>query len=299
MNAITQKFATSGQIKQINRFGSDAIEKVLAELGLDNPGAQRVIEHGDDFAEAIRMAAITSLKDLSVSDKFKDEEVTSNYGYLSGYCKPKSITEQCNILRQIFPGVGFADEKLAEQPLPANAEGWFAIPKWQTIAPTYGKAVQKVLDAVKKARKGKFYNYREGQLGPQYLRQSQKSAKAFQKLGDEQKDYDILVVPTQFGLRHRGRSVRRAREVMNASEFGLGAFAIGIMILTHPERLMNYDDLWIDCVGDEYAPGADGDFSGAPDFVFDGGGVRFGACWVDGADGSCGSASGFFPAVEP
>ena len=230
MNAITQKSATSGQIKQINRFGSDAIEKVLAELGLDNPGAQRVIEHGDDFAEAIRMAAITSLKDLSVSDKFKDEEVTSNYGYLSGYRKPKSITEQCNILRQIFPGVGFADEKLAERAIPANAEGWFAIPKWQTIAPTYGEAVQKVLDAIKKARNGKFYNYREGQLGPDRLRQSAKTEKVFQTLGDEQKDYDILVVAAQFGLRHRGRSVRRAREVMQVNESGLGAFAIGIMI---------------------------------------------------------------------
>jgi len=53
----------------------------------------------------------------------------------------------------------------------------------------------------------------------------------------EIKHHDILVVPAQFGLRHRGRSVRRVREVMNANEFGLGVFAIGIMLLTHPERL--------------------------------------------------------------
>src|SRR3989338_8365363 len=252
MQTITQ--ATAGQIKQINRFASDAVEKVLTELGLDNPGAQRVIEHGDDFAEAIRTAAISSLKGLSVSDKFKIEEVASNYGYLSGYRKPKSITEQCNILRQIFPGVGFADEKLAERPVPTGAEGWFAIPKWQTIAPTYGEAVQKVLDAIKKARNGKFYNHREGQLGPDRLRQSAKTERVFQKFGDEQKDHDILVVAAQFGIRHRGRSVRRAREVIvsTSGEFGLGAFAVGIMILTHPERLMNYDDLWIDCAGDEF-----------------------------------------------
>jgi hypothetical protein len=32
---------------------------------------------------------------------------------------------------------------------------------------------------------------------------------------------------------------------MNANECGLGAFAIGIMLLTHPERLKHYDDLWI------------------------------------------------------
>ena len=271
MNAITQTTATAGQVKQINRFGSDAIEKVLAELGLDNPGAQRVIEHGDDFAEAIRTAAITSLKDLSVSDKYKDEEVQSNYAYPKGY-KVKGITEQTNILRQLFPGIGFADEKIAEQPLPTNAEGWFAIPKWQTLAPTYGEAVEKVLAMI--ASKRKFYNYRDGQLGAEYLRQHAKTVKMFQQLGDEQKDFDILVVPAQFGLRHKGRSVRRAREVFAANEFGLGAFAIGIMLLTHPEREVQWEQLHVDCAGDEFAPEADGDFSRAPLFsVFNDGEV--------------------------
>ena len=295
MNAITQSVATAGQIKQINRFGSDAIEKVLAELGLDNPGAQRVIEHGDEFAEAIRNAAIASLKDLSVSDKFKDEEVESNYGYLSGY-KPKGITEQTNRLRELFPGIGYANEKLAEATLPPNAEGWFAIPRWEKIAPTYNEAVQKVLDLIKQTRDGKFYNYREGQLGPKQLRQHARTVSVFQKLGDEQKDNDILVVPAQFGLRHRGRSVRRAREVMQSNEFGLGAFAIGIMILTHPERLMNYDDLYIDCAGDEFDdPGADVRFGHAPVFRFYGGKVKFVTDWFDVANGHYGSASAFVP----
>lgn len=296
MQTITQ--ATSGQIKQINRFGSDAIEKVLGELGLDNPGAQRVIEHGYEFVEAVRTAALASLKDLSVSDKFKNEEVKSNYGYLSGYRKPKSITEQCNILRQIFLGVGFADEKLSEREVPKHAEGWFAIPKWQTVAPTYSEAVQKVLDAIKKARNGKFYNYRDGQINDQRLRQSDKAktAAVFQKLSDEQKDHDILVVAAQFGIYHRGRSVRRAREVFVSNEFGLGAFAVGIMILTHAERLQHYEDLWIDCVGDEFDdPGAAVRFDRAPCFCFGVGRVEFATFWFDIAYGYCGSASAFVP----
>jgi hypothetical protein len=294
MTTITQQSATTGQIKQINRFGSDSIEKVLGELGLDNPGAQRVIEHGDDFAEAIRTAAITSLKNLSVTDKYKNEEVASNYGYLSGYRKPKSITEQCNILRQIFPGVGFADEKLTERAVPANAEGWFAIPKWQTIAPTYSEAVQKVLAKISETRKGKFKNWREGELGPDRLKQSAMAEKMFQTLGDEQKDHDILVVAAQFGIRHRGRSVRRAREVFSQNEFGLGSLAVGIMILTHAERLQHYDDLWIDCAGDEFDdPDADVRFDHAPYFSFGGGKVEFGASWFDIAIGPYGSASAF------
>jgi hypothetical protein len=226
--------------------------------------------------------------------QFSDEEVGSTYGYPSGY-KPKGITEQTNILRQLFPGVGFADEKLAERPVPAGAEGWFAIPKWQPIAPTYGEAVEKVLAKISETRKGKFKNWREGELGPDYLKQSAKTEKIFQTLGDEQKDHDILVVTAQFGLRHRGRSVRRAREVMNFSEYGLGAFAVGIMLLTHPERLMNYDDLYVDCTGDEYAPLADGGFSRAPLFYFDGDRVRFYAGWFDNAHAVSGSASAFLP----
>src|SRR3989338_606474 len=296
MNAITQTTATAGQVKQINRFGSDAIEKVLAELGLDNPGAQRVIEHGDDFAEAIRTAAITSLKDLSVSDKYKDEEVQSNYAYPKGY-KVKGITEQTNILRQLFPGIGFADEKIAEQPLPTNAEGWFAIPKWQTLAPPYGEAAEKVLAMI--ASKRKFYNYRDGQLGADHLRQHGKSVEGFGKLGDEQKangqPCDILVVPAQFGLRHKGRSVRLVREVFTESEFGLGAFAIGIMVLTHPERLVQWEQLHVDCAGDEFSSDAEGDFSfsRAPLFVFYDGKVKFYARWYDRARENCGSASAF------
>lgn len=297
MNAITQNQtnATPGQIKQIGRFATDAVEKILAEFGLDNPGAQRVIEHGDEFASGIRETVTALLKDLSVSDKFKDEEVESSYDYLSGY-KPKGITEQTNRLRELFPGIGYADEKLADGTLPPNAEGWFAIPKWEKIAPTYNEAVQKVLDMIKQTRGGKFYNYRDGQLGPERLRQTAKTAGVFQKLGDEQKDHDILVVPAQFGIRHRGRSVRRAREVFASGEFGLGAFAIGIMILTHPERLMNYDDLWIDCSGDEYDdPDSDVRFGHAPSFSFGGGRVEFVTYWFDDAYDYCGSASGFVP----
>jgi hypothetical protein len=292
MNAITQTAATAGQVKQINRFGSDAIEKVLAELGLDNPGAQRVIEHGDEFAEAIRNAALESLKDLSVTDKYKDEEVKSTYVYPSGH-KVKGITEQTNILRQLFPGVGFANEKLAEAELPQHAEGWFAIPKWQTIAPTYNEAVLKVLEALKKSRKDGFYNYRDGELGSEYLRQHQRTVTAFEKLAAEQPDHDILVVPAQFGLRHRGRSVRRAREVFQTNEFGLGAFAVAIMILTHPERFTKYEDLCVDCSGDEYAPGAVGGFSGAPYFFWYVGKLRFDTLWASDVYDLFGSVSGF------
>ncbi len=112
-------------------------------------------------------------------------------------------------------------------------------------------------------------------------------------LGEAQKGFDTLVVPAQFGIRHRGRSVRRARETFTANEFGLGPFETGCMLLTHPERLEDYDDLWPDCAGSEYAPGEDGDFSGAPYFYFGDGEVGFGTSWVGHAREGFGSASAF------
>lgn len=39
---------------------------------------------------------------------------------------------------------------------------------------------------------------------------------------------------------------------MSWNEFGLGAYEISIMLLTHPERLKYRRDLGIGCVGDEY-----------------------------------------------
>jgi len=296
MKMLTHAQATDGQIRQIARVASDAAEKAVRDYAnLNKAGAQRV--HGNpEFAVRIREATILALADLSVSDKFKNEEAASNYGYLSGYRKPKSITEQVQILSQIFPGVGNALEKLAERAIPANAEGWFAIPKWQTIAPTYSEAVEKVLDAIKKARNGKFQNYRDGQINGERLRQSARTASVFQKLGDEQKDHDILVVAAQFGIRHRGRSVRRVREVFSQNEFGLGAYACGIMILTHAERLEHLDDLWIDCAGDEFDdPDAVVRFARAPCFLFRVGRVRFGTRWFGHADEGYGSASAFVP----
>ncbi len=102
--------------------------------------------------------------------------------------------------------------------------------------------MQKVLEMIKQTRGGKFHGYLERMLGPKHLRQHAKTAAAFQKLGEAQEGYDILVVPAQFGFAHRGRSVRRAREVMSALEFGLGLFAVGIMLLTHENRLQAFKE---------------------------------------------------------
>lgn len=287
---MTTMLITQGQIKQVKRLTEDAVDSAIAESILDKGALQTLIENGDELQADIT----ASMRRLSVSNQFADEEVLSNYGYLSGY-KPKGITEQTNRLRQLISDVGYANEKLAEQPLPPNAEGYFTILRWQKIASTYGEAMQKMLDLIKQTRDGKFYNYRKGKLGPRYLRQHPKTAKAFDKLGNEQKDYDMLMVACQFGKLHAGKSVRRAREVMNSYQFSLDPFAVACMLLTHPERLQHLDDLWIDCGGTEYSDEGDERFESAPFFNFDDGEVEFVTHYVGDAYGYFGSASALLP----
>ncbi len=284
---------TSGQVKQYKRFIEDIAERALKEISIDKDGIQRVIEKGNDLQEAI----MAKIKELSISNQFADEEMKSSYVYPAEY-RPKPLEEQISILRGYWPKLNPSKQiiELERKPLTPGAEALFAIVCWQTLASTYGDALEKeVFPAIKTQREGKFYNWREGKLGPQYLRQHARTLEMFQTLGERQKDHDVLVVSTQFGLRHRGRSVRRAREIFIFNEFGLGAFAVGIMLLTHPERLVSYDDLCIDCPGDEYSPDADGQFDGAPYFNFDDGEVKFDTDWSDDAHGRYGSVSAFLP----
>ena len=108
-----------------------------------------------------------------------------------------------------LPGLR-GDPQFAGRPLPELAEGWFAIPRWQALGPTYEAALERALDLLTTARRGRFFNYRRGRLGGKVLRQHEKTAASLASLAAEQAGSDILMVPAQFGLRHAGRSIRRA-----------------------------------------------------------------------------------------
>jgi hypothetical protein len=303
MESITLEIATDEQKVQIHRIVEDATRKAIKVLGLGKPNAQRVIVNGDELANTI----IDKIRELSTTDQFKDEEVESNYGYLSGY-QPgiQDLDRQIARLKDLFPGLSDANLEFLELvksgkvELPPNTEKWGAVPNWKKcldlFGPVYNDGVQKVLDKIRETRNGAFYNYRNGQIGPDRLRQSKHSVAFWDRLIEAQGNPDIIIVPFQFGLLYRGNSVRRAREKFLASEFGLGCFAIGCLILTHEERLRHFDDLWIDCSGDEYDdPDADGGFSDAPFFLWNGCKLGFGAVWFVDANAYCGSVSAFLP----
>lgn len=291
-----------------------AVELAMNKVDPDKEGTQKLLGQGDEIGSAMNDFIIAQVQKYSIPNQFADEETESKYGYLSGY-KPKGedLDRQITVLQGLFPGLGGPNLDYLQKvksgviKTPKHSEKFFAVVNiWKDNRPagfgtTYSEALQKVLDTIKQTRNGKFYNYREGQIDEKHIRQSTRTLKFFRELSEAQGDPDILIVSAQFGIRHRGRSDRRAREVFLKNEFGLGAFAVGIMILTHAERLQHYDDLWIDCAGDEWSCEADGVFDRAPVFLFffRDGGVRFGSRRVDFARDHGGSASGFLPVLFP
>ena len=267
-------------------------EAVYNKLNLDKASARRIVRRGSELQNGF----VKLMADFSMSNQYADEEVNSDCLYSEKYQGPRPIEEQINTLAKIFNlDPNHALELARNLPeLPIGAEGWFASLDWKKIALTYGEVVEKmVLAAIKSQRN--FYNHRDGQLGANYLRPHARTSRMLQKFRDQ---YNlpvggaILIVPAQLGLRHRGRSVRRARSVFATNEFGLGAVAVGCVLLTHPELETRWEHLQFDCAGDEYTLGDGAGWQLAPFFHF-ASSLKFGVRFYDCAHKRYGSATGF------
>jgi hypothetical protein len=294
---MSQTLITSRDPKGLHAVG--LFEAVYNKSKLDDARAQRLNERGGELQDGIAKL----IAELTTSNQYANEEVRSSYTYPKEYKGPKPIVDQIKAIAKIFGlDPSHAVEFVKNLPaLPEGAEGWFAIPSVDALAkkhfPEVTDPAQKYCQAVqlvhaKIAASRSFYNYREGQITPAQLRVHARTAHALDLIAETQKG-DILIVAAQLCMRHRGKSVRRAREVFVANEFGLGSLAVGSIVLTHPERLVRWEELDMDCSGDEFAPGADGDFSNAPLFYFNDGKVQFNAHWCDRAYELYGSASAF------
>ena len=293
--------STEEQWKQIKRVIEDAVPKAVVivrkKFPVDKNGAQTILMSGDQIQDAVVDAIIAKFKELTITDQYADEVAESQYTYPPEYSL-KSLPQQIEVLLKHFPDLKvektleFIDKVLPTLKLPDGAEGCFAIPSWEKIAPTYHAAVQRILSVLASARK--FHNYRENQLDEKHLRQHARTIAYLAKLAEGQNG-DILIIPAQFGMKHRGESTRRARETFRFDEFGFGWFAVGCMYLTHPDRAVRFEELDTDCPGDEFSDEAVGDFSSAPRFVFHSGQLKTGSLDVSIAYDGYGSVSGFLP----
>ena len=297
---------TSPLITSNDPKGQDAVAKFCAaynKMGFNPDSAQRLNESGE-FWQGLKAL----MAQHSVSNQFAGEEVPLSYTYPKEYHGVKPIGAQVDAIAKAFGlSLGYTsdwiEKVLPTLALPEGAEGWFAIPSVDAIAKRhfpqvtdtaerYCCAVLRLFDIIGKSRS--FYNYREGKITPRQLRQHARTLHALGLIVEQQKG-DILIVPAQFGHRHRGRSVRRARECFIANEFGLGVLAVGSMFLNHSERYVRWEELDTDCSGDEFAPRVDGVFSEFPVLCFYDGGLGFSARGVSLANSFYGSVSGFVP----
>jgi hypothetical protein len=283
---------TEQQNRQLQEYLGEAVLDAYrtAIEQLDRHSAQAVLEMDRKLKREVADAVVEIIHRHTVSDKFKDEEAGSNRVYPPTY-RVRPVEVQVTELKKLFPALGTCLEKLARKPLPEGAEAWFAIPRWQALAPTYNEAVEIVLGVL--ATKRKFSNRIIGRLSDKYLRQSERSMLAEKILAEQQEGNDILVVGAQAGMLHRGCSARRTRVAMAGNEYALGVFSIVCMLLTHTERLSSGDTLMIDCGGDEYSVRGDYTFDRVPLFDYDIGGIEFSIFYEDRARNLWGTPTAF------
>lgn len=240
------------------------------------------------------------------SNRFKDESVKSNYGFLSGNGPGvMDINRQITKLQQLFPGLNDANPEYLEKikigmvQLPYYFTMWGAVPNWKNrpdlFGSIYNDGVQKILDKIQEILKSRFNNSLDGQIGPDYLRQSQRSIEFWDWLIQEQGNTDVILIPFQLGTGYAQHSINREREVFAESQFRLGLFATGCLLLTHPEHMYTcaIRDAQIDCAGDEYFCKFDGVFKSTPFFVSRSGKLMVRTSRVDNVDGYYGSASAY------
>ena len=148
---------------------------------LDRQSAEAVLDMDKKFKTEVTERVVEIIHRHTISDKFKDEEVGSNRVYPPTY-RVRPVEAQVIDLRKLFPSLGACNEKLARRPLPEGAEAWFAIPRWQALAPSYNEAVEILIGVL--GTKRRFSNRIIGKLGEKYLRQSERSKLAEKILAD-------------------------------------------------------------------------------------------------------------------
>ncbi len=317
------------RLSDISKGESRELDRVLEAKGLDGDLARAIIRNGMIAKIMVDAGRAYLGAEARKAETFENEQVASTYAYPSGW-KMKSVREQATILAAKFPSldVSHVDEIVArfytapsvvdategdyhtapksngtKIVLPKNMDGLAVILKPSAAArknnqelpdwPVYNLAMNELLNVVAASDK-KFVDYTERNVGPKRLRLTQKTEEVYAKL-EALMPGDVMIVPVQTGLLHRGKSVQRARVTFEEQEFGLCAFAVGCILLTHPERLKHVDHLWIDCAGSEFAPDSGEVFTCFPCWGFNGSKLGFRWSRVSFFSPDCGSASGVSP----
>jgi len=266
--------------------------EVLLRLAPTKADAQRIMRRIGE----LRSNASETLTTLG-GMRYRSERFASTYGYTLSV---KPVCEQLLMLKSFplfqkldcFQALNCA-KSMAQ--IPEGADGNFVFPYWGLIGKTYAEATERVAQELVRVYNMK--NRLERRLSEKHLRQYDPTRQALEAIRAAQPG-DFQIFPVQFGILHRGESVRLVRDILLPKEFGLGPYEVGIMLLTHPERLDAYEKLFIDCPGAEYDYDV-ADRGRVPCFYLYDGQWRFNSNSVDAPCDHYGSASAFFPQSKP
>lgn len=290
--------------------GNRLLELILREA---NPGGfvQALFEKWGEVQQIGRRQAdqadISAIAQRSVNP-YASWKVRPILSYPKGY-KPNKVEDQVKVLlsRLDWLDTSYVARIAASWGEHDQADGLYTVPKPTVLAGRLGLAEhwqnfgllteQGPLAALVGQRT--FKNWKTGQMGPDEYHLRDSATLALQALEAEQPG-DVLVFPAQTGRLFGGFSVLNARwEIEHAdspAQWPLPAYCIGWIVFANQHRLTKYEDLAIDCPGDEYRLVFDEPLNSLC-FAFYKGSLH---CYhrgefVDSPDDGCGSSSGFGP----
>ncbi|OGB74342.1 hypothetical protein A2V68_01150 [candidate division Kazan bacterium RBG_13_50_9] len=292
-----QKSISAAQIKQILGFGSD----VLKAIGFGFSQVQAFIS--DSARVAKFKEGLTALLEEAIAlNPFSKERVKQAWFYPKNW-QAKGVAEQVIKLATLFPGIDLSQVEMLVAKLVAQklADGVAILPKlsflaklWNIADPYgggYGPICEKLFELIAASRS--FHNYRTGQMNEQHIRIMEDVREQLKKLEAETLG-DVLVLSFNFGNLYAGFSPRNARfEALNNNQFPLIAAQVACLLLTMPDRLTAWEQLFIDCSGDEWDWDAGGGWTRSVCFGFDGGKLLFDNRYADYANDFFGSAVAF------
>ena len=152
------------------------------------------------------------------------------------------------MLQEAFSRPFNVDQQGIYRMLPPDAEGAFLLPPWTYLGSTYQSAVMKVFSLLRINDKhtAAFRHVVSS------VKECPRKQEVFRASSQGLDRYQLKVMPGQFGLHYRGQSAARVQAHASEGEISLGLYEVGIMLITHPDRLANNDDLAIICAGDRY-----------------------------------------------
>lgn len=226
-----------------------------AKLSGPNGSAERLLDN-DEFWQNLP----TLMRKYTALNHYSNAVSKNIRVYPKGYMGPNPIEKQIEIIADTFeldPTEAFLLAKNLPN-LSRGAEGWFAIPKIEVVTnkffpkiknqnALYSDAVNLVLSKI--ATNRNVHNGFGQSLSQLKIHQDARTSKFLKKIEIKQRG-NIIIVAAQFGINHNGKSVNLVKNNFAEFEFGLGAFQVLCMALTHPERYSEWNELDTGCPGD-------------------------------------------------